>query len=67
MQDTSKILAMAAVGFLVVSLVPISTFYAAAQSYDVPAWIKTTSKWAADGAIPKSDYVEEIQYVIQHG
>src|SRR5579872_1944680 len=54
-------------GFLVVSLVPVSTFYAAAQSYDMPAWIKTTSKWVAEGKISESDYIEEIQYVLQHG
>ena len=44
-----------------------ATSSTAAQTTVIPAWIKNNAKWWSQGQIGDNQFVQGLQYMIQHG
>ena len=52
-----------------ISLIGIIGFSITASAADsaIPDWIKNNAKWWSEGSISEADYIESLEYLIQHG
>jgi hypothetical protein len=57
----SMIFTISLIGFLGFSIT------ASAADSVIPDWIKNNAKWWSEGSISEADYIESLEYLIQHG
>ena len=52
-----------------VSITGLLVFSLSASATDsiIPAWVKNNAKWWSEGSISEADYVQSLEYLINHG
>lgn len=52
-----------------VSITGLLVFSLSASATDsiIPAWVKNNTKWWSEGSISEADYVQSLEYLINHG